>query len=134
MQIKVREAGPQSDLIDVNAIYFARYRIRNLSDIPIEDFSIKSLNNPRAVTFSLSEGEGQDSPEWDRRFHALLQERKVSEERGWAEYPVPYLNPHSSTGHEVFLDLSSYEPLIEVQISGGTVGTKFIFKKAGSAN
>jgi hypothetical protein len=133
MIIKVNEMGPQSEMIDVDSIYFARYRIRNLSDVPLENFSIKSLNTPKSVTFSLSEGENQYSPEWQRKFHALLQERKVSEQRGWDGYPVPYLNPFSSTGHELFLDLSSYESLNDVQISGGGVGVKFVFKKANSA-
>ena len=134
IQIKARETGPDSNFIEVDAIYFARYRIRNLSNVPIENFSLKSLNVPKKVSFSLSEGEGQDSPEWHRRFHELLQERKISEQRGWDEFPVPYLNPYSATRHEIYLDLSSYLPLDEVQISGGAIGVNFVFKKAGGTN
>lgn len=134
IQIKVREAGPQSDMVDVDALYFARYRLRNLSDYPIGEFSIAARNTPRKVKFSLSPPEDHDDPEWQRQFRALLQERMVSESRGWTEYPVPYLNPHSSTGHEIFLELSSYESLAQVQISGGTNGIKFLFIKLDALN
>jgi len=129
LQIKTHEAGPTTKLVEVDEIYFARYRIRNLSDSPISNLLIKSGEKPKSVTFSLSEGENQKSPEWDKQFKELLEKEKVSEKRGWGAYPIPYLNPFSSTKHEVFLDLSSYLPLKDVKINGGGKGINFIFKK-----
>lgn len=34
--------------------------------------------------------------------------------------------------YEVFLNLSSYLPLSEVEIAGGARGVKFVFKKSSS--
>jgi hypothetical protein len=132
IQIKVPEAGPKSELIDVHEIYFARFRLRNLSDTPVPKLLIRHKHRLKAVWFSISEGEGQSSPDWEKQLSALLEEEKVSEERGWAAYPIPYLNPYSFTGHEVFLNLSSYLPLSEVEIAGGAKGVKFVFKKSNS--
>jgi hypothetical protein len=134
IQIKVPEAGPKSELIDVHEIYFARFRLRNLSDTAISKLLISAKKHPRAAWFSITEGEGQSSPDWEKQLSALLEEEKVSGERGWAgaPYPIPYLNPYSSTGHEVSLNLSSYLPLSEVEITGGAKGVKFVFKKSNS--
>jgi len=131
MQIKVPEAGPGSDLVDVHEVHFARYRFRNLSDAPLSKLLVNLKNEPKAVTFSISEGEAQSGPDWRKQLDALLEEEKVSEERGWPALPIPYLNPYSSTKHEVFLNLSSYLPLREVEVVGGAKGVKFIFKKSG---
>lgn len=129
LQIKTHEAGPTSQLVEVNEIYFARYRIRNLSDSPLSHLLLMSGDKPKSITFSLKEGENQTSPEWEKQFEELLKMEKVSEESGYGAYPIPYLNPYSSTRHEVFLDLSSYLPLTDVRIMGGGNGINFIFKK-----
>jgi hypothetical protein len=129
IQIKSPKAGTGSEIIDVNEIHFARFRLRNLSDIPIERLFISSKNSPGSIWFSVAEGENSSSPEWKRQFGKMVEEEKVSDKRGWERYPIPYLNPYSATGHEVFVDLSSYLPLDKVEIAGGAKGVKFVFEK-----
>ncbi|MBN1617824.1 hypothetical protein JW887_00580 [Candidatus Dojkabacteria bacterium] len=129
VQIKARETDSTSELIEVNEIYFVRYRIRNLSDSPLSNLLLESGNKPKSITFSLKEGVNQSSPEWKKQFRELLKKQKASDVRGYEAYPIPYLNPYSSTKHEVFLDLSSYLPLTDVRITGGGKGINFIFKK-----
>ena len=53
LQIKIHEAGPTTKLVEVDEIYFARYRIRNLSDTPISNLLIRSGGKIKSVTFSL---------------------------------------------------------------------------------
>ena len=130
VEIRVPEGGPGSELIDVQEIHFARYRLRNLSDTPVSKLLLSSKNSPKSVTFQVGAGEGQSSPDWNKQMKTVLEEERISEERGWGAYPVPYLNPYSSTGHEVFLDLSSYLPLHEVEIVGGAKRVKFVFRKS----
>jgi hypothetical protein len=130
MQIKVPKAGPGSELVDVQEVYFARYRFRNLSDVPLSKLLVDLKNGPKPVTFSIEEGEARSGPDWERQLHTLLEEEKGPEERGWEAFPIPYLNPYSSTRHEVFLDVSSYLPLHEVEVVGGAKGVRFIFKKS----
>ena len=64
LQIKSRKRGPDSEYIDVDSLYFAQYRIRNLSDKPIGKFYIKSFNQPQSIWFVINEGGGKNSPEW----------------------------------------------------------------------
>jgi hypothetical protein len=133
IEIQVPEMSPESKRISIDEVYFARYRLRNLSDTPISNFFVGSKNEPKSVHFDITEvteGKEGKTPNWERQFRALLEETKVSEERGWAAYPIPYLNPYSSTQHEVYLDLSSYLPLSEIEIIGGAQGVKFEFRKA----
>jgi len=127
IQIKVPKSGPGSEPEDVEEIYFAQYRFRNLSDVPVSKLLLDC--NQRAVWFSITEGEGGKNPDWGLQLSELLKEFHHSEARGWEVFPIPYLNPYSSTGHEVYLNMSSYLPLNEVEISGGAKGVKFIFKK-----
>jgi hypothetical protein len=129
VQIKVPEAGPKSQLIDMRDLYFAKYRLRNLSDSPVSNILIKLENEPKSVWFAINEGKGQVNPDWEAELRRNLMEKMIPEERGWDIYPIPYINPYSSTRHEVFLELASFLPLNNVTVTGGAKGVKFVFKK-----
>lgn len=134
LKIMVPKAGPRSELIDVNGIYYVRFRIRNLSDKPIEKlFLISEMEVPSiqgSILFSIVEGANQISHDWKQQLKELLNKNKTSEETGWDVYPIPYLNPYFSTRHEVFLDLFSYLSLDKVKIAGSRKGVNFFFKKS----
>jgi hypothetical protein len=129
IQMKAQRAGPDSELIDIDKVYFARYRFRNLSETPVESLLVSSKNSPGSVSFTVTESQGDNSPEWRSQFGALLEEVTDSKTRSSSAYPIPYLNPYSSTGHEVILDVSSYLPLTDLEIVGGGKGIKFAFSK-----
>jgi len=131
VQIKVPRPGSESELMDVREIYSARYRLRNLSDTPLSKLFISPRKEPPPFWFGITE-EGQSSPDWEQQLRALLKERKTFWKEKWVEFPIPYLNPYSSTGHEVFVDLTSYKPLSEVEMAGDAKGVKFVFKKSSS--
>jgi hypothetical protein len=133
IQIKVPRAGPGSEIIDVKEIYFARYRLRNLSDRPIERLLVSKRNGPKSTWFTIHEGESKRSPDWSKLQAKVTEEEHVSEQRGWATFPIAYLNPYKSTGHEIFIDMSSYLPFDKMEIEGSAKGINFVFKKLSEA-
>jgi hypothetical protein len=134
VQIKVPKFGTESELVDVHEIYHARYRLRNLSDTPVSKLRISPKKDPPPFWFGITEGEGQSSPDWEQQLEVLLKEEEAlwKHRKKWVIFPIPYLNPYSSTGHEAFVYLSSYEPLSEVEMAGDAEGIKFVFKKSSS--
>lgn len=129
VQIKTPEAGPKSQLVDIRDLYFIKYRLRNLSDSPVSDVLIKLVNGPESVWFTINEGAGQVNPDWDAELKRNLKEKMAPNERRWEAYPIPYINPYSSTQHVVFLEVASFLPLNHVTVTGGAKGVKFVFKK-----
>jgi hypothetical protein len=121
VHITLPKGGPGSELIEVKELYFARYRFRNLSDEPVQNIVI-ATDGHNNFWSSLSERDGDHHPDFWLEFNKKMK-------RGSANYPFPYINPHKTTQHEIYLDVSSYLPLDGLRISGGAQGVKFIFKK-----
>jgi hypothetical protein len=124
VQIKVPKFGTESELVDVHEIYHT----------PVSKLRISPKKDPPPFWFGITEGEGQSSPDWEQQLEVLLKEEEAlwKRRKKWVIFPIPYLNPYSSTGHEAFVYLSSYEPLSEVEMAGDAEGIKFVFKKSSS--
>ncbi|NYT02927.1 MAG: hypothetical protein GKC10_09270 [Methanosarcinales archaeon] len=129
IHIRAGEAGPETEQTDVTELYLARFRFRNLSVSPVDKLFVNLDNAPRAIWFSLAEGEGHHSPDWEDQRDRILEATRLSEDMSWRMFPLPYLNPYSATKHEVILDIASYLSLEEVGINGGARGIDFVFRK-----
>lgn len=126
IQIRAEESGPGSTLIDVNHIYVAVYRLRNLSNNTVERIITRMENQPKSIWFDIKQGETK-FPDWDSLKEQILRELEGSSETDRLNIIIPYLNPYVSTKHEVFLELASYLPLDLIKIQGGGKGIGFKF-------
>lgn len=121
VRVKIPKEGPDSELIEIDEWYYLKFRFRNLSDSPVPEVRLRFNKAP--VWFSITEG-GQVNPDWEDKLRKLLKEKGDLSERGFT-CSIPYINPYRATKHEVFLELASYVPLTDVQVSGGAKGVYF---------
>ena len=128
VQIKSPENAPESPMIDICDLFYAKYVIRNFSDDVINEYYISLENKPSAVWFDLDEGGDQQSPLWNTRYKELIEKQKVIDPN-LDSIPIPYLNPYNQNGHEVILKVASYLPLDSVKIVGGEKGIDFDFEE-----
>lgn len=129
IQIRVVQREANAEPFEVTELYLARFRFRNLSENPVDKLFVSLENAPPAVWFSLSEGDGLHSPDWEQQKDRIQEAVKISEDMSWRMFPLPYLNPYSATKHDVILDIVSYQSLEAIKINGGARGIDFVFKK-----
>ena len=127
-RIQVNLQDSKSNQIKIREIYFSRYRIRNISPKPVNEFTIKINNSPDQLWVSISEGDkfiNTDSKAKIEKSFVFDIKDSIDEKL----ITIPFLNPYKSSNHEIFLDISSYMNLNNVIIQGGAKGINLTFSK-----